>query len=259
MNTWLCVPSARAPHETTFSRWKDMGYKIAVFRDIGAPLIPEADYVIVGEYPGYSQATNRLCKEVLAKDPQCDWVVGGGDDVEPDPNKTADDIAAECSNHFYCAVELAYPPSRPPWSDIPIPSLGGSGKEAPSWKRWSTFGVMQPTGDPWRDVKGRIIERIAGSPWMGREFCRRMYQGQGPFWPEYAHCFGDEELQNVAQKLGVFWQRPDLTHYHHHWSRKSEIIPAHLAEATSRVHWVRFKALFEARRAAGFPGSEPIP
>ncbi len=119
---------------------------------------------------------------------------------------------------------------------------------------------MQPTGDPWSDTKGRIIERIAGSPWIGREFCRRMNGGAGPLWQEYTHCFEDEELQCVAQKLGVFWQRPDLTHKHNHWMRKPNAkVPPHLAEATSPQHWAKFKALFEIRKRAGFPGHEPIP
>ena len=46
-----------------------------------------------------------------------------------------------------------------------------------------TFGVMQPTGDRWGERNGiATIDRIAGSPWMGREFCRRMYHGSGPMY-----------------------------------------------------------------------------
>jgi hypothetical protein len=72
-----------------------------------------------------------------------------------------------------------------------------------------TFGVMQPTGDRWANGS---IDRICGSPWLGREFCTRMYHGKGPMYGGYLHMFGDEELQHVATRLGVLWQRRDLTH-----------------------------------------------
>ena len=242
MSVWLCVPSARAPHETTFPKWIDQGYKVAVFRDIGAPLIPEASFVIVDKYPGYAVASNRLIQEVFARDPECDWVVGGGDDVEPDRTQTGPEIGRECSD----------------------------------W-RADTFGVMQATGDRWgeEDPWAKIqypnapayVDRICGSPWLGREFCRRVNQGRGPFWPQYYHMFVDEELQNVAQRLGVLWQRRDLTHKHNHWARQDTkesrtymgpLPPEHLKEALSKAHWDEAKALFERRKAVGFPGSEPI-
>lgn len=133
-------------------------------------------------------------------------------------------------------------------------------------KQMPLFGVMQPTGDRWGDAQGAYIDRVAGSPWIGREFARRMYGGSGPYWPEYFHMGVDEELQAVATKLGVFWQRPDLTHYHAHWGRprpgermgQVDRMPAFLAEANSPEHWRKYKALFSKRQAAGFPGHEPI-
>jgi len=129
---------------------------------------------------------------------------------------------------------------------------------------------MQPTGDRWGEGQGGFadapIDRVADSPWISREFARRMYGGTGPYWHEYRHQFVDEELQNVALKLGVFWQRPDLTQRHNHWGRPrdgeimapSSRMPAFLAEANSAEHWRKYKGIFEARRAAGFPGHEPI-
>ena len=88
-----------------------------------------------------------------------------------------------------------------------------------------------------------------------------MNGGSGPLWPDYAHMFEDEELQNVAQKLGVLWQRRDLTHLHNHWGLGGDRskMPEFLREVNSKEHWNHFKAIFEARRATGFPGSEPIP
>jgi len=121
---------------------------------------------------------------------------------------------------------------------------------------------MQPTGDRWAEgqwgFQNAPIDRVAGSAWIGREFALRAYGGDGPLWPEYRHMFPDEELQCVAEKLGVFWQRRDLTQFHNHWGRNGNAadMPTFLAEANSREHWDKYKALFEARKAAGFPGHE---
>lgn len=236
MSIWLVLPSARPVAEASacFARWQDMGYRVCVFRDtpdlgpgnhIDALFTPD----VGSGYPGYSRAVNLMAKAVLRQDQTCDWIVAAGDDTYPDPNKRADEIARECTEHFA-----------------------------------DTFGVVQPTGDDWADFHqgkmSRIIERIAGSPWLGREWCLRAYQGVGPLCAEYTHCFADEELQLVAQRMRVFWQRPDLTHYHEHWARTPNAtrIPPHLAEATSKSHWDKYKAIFDARKAAGFPGSEPL-
>jgi hypothetical protein len=127
-----------------------------------------------------------------------------------------------------------------------------------------TLGVTQPTGDRWGEKNGEAtIDRIAGSPWMGREFCRRMYHGSGPMYNGYYHNFADEELQCVAQKLGVFWQRRDLIQEHRHWARpRGDWRDA--PEWAKKINdprfsdWDKSKALFAARKAAGFPGHEPL-
>jgi len=204
MNVWLAIPSAREESQSTLPLWKARGYKVAVFRNLGASLIKCADLVLSGDYPGYAIATNALCAEILENDKECDWVVGGGDDVEPD-KRDPEQIARECTQHFA-----------------------------------GTFGVMQPTGD--RFAQGSI-DRIAGSPWMGRSWCLRANGGQGPFWPSFRHMFGDECLLRVAEKLGVYWRRPDLVHLHRHFMRESldlnsravpSVIPPHLIEGNSR-------------------------
>jgi hypothetical protein len=196
-------------------------------------------------------ATNALAKDVLETDSQCDWIIAGGDDVDPDPNHTADEIARECSEYF---------------DDLYMFRCedGNDFARAMTSEQYSTFGVMQPTGDRFA---GGSIDRIAGSPWMGRAWCERINQGRGPLWPDYLHVFADEELQNVAIKYGVFWQRPELIHLHHHFQRESDAldskavpraIPPHLIEANSKDHWYKFKTLFNERTRTGFPGSEPL-
>ena len=230
MNVWLCLPSARPVAEVNarMDLWRAQGYKIALWRDRLDGVV--TDFRKVGAYPGYAQTVNYLARTVLWHDQQCDWIIAAGDDTDPDPTRRAAEIARECSDYF----------------------LG-------------SFGVMQPTGDPWSDNAGRIIERIAGSPWLGREWCFRAYGARGPLWPGYTHCFADEELQLVAQRLGVFWQRPDLTHLHHNWARPKPggppfgahaDMPEFLADANSVAHWQKYSRLFAQRKAAGFPGSE---
>lgn len=264
-SVWVVLPSARPVAEVNarMSKWRGMGYFVALWRDDkyappGAFAIRTQDMgiglecdllFIAATYPGYAVTVNTMARHILDKDPACDWIVATGDDTDPDPTKRADEIARECSEYFRDRMNRL---SNEKCLGIhPLTVIA----------KYDTFGVMQPTGDPWRDTQGRIIERIAGSPWLGREWCRRINQGAGPLWPEYTHCFADEELQNVAIKLGVFWQRPDLTHHHENWARKRHDradMPAFLTEANSPEHWAKYSKLFAERKAAGFPGHEPI-
>lgn len=244
MSVWLCIPSARPSIEANrnLELWRQMGYKIALWRDHFEDA-PIHDKLAVGAYPGYAVAVNRLAKLVLAEDPDCNWIVAAGDDTQPDLAHRAQVIAVQCTAHFCTQVRVQM-------SDF-------------AWERSlpGTFGVMQPTGDRWADHLGVIIERIAGSPWLGREWCERAYGGQGPLWSEYTHCFADEELQLVAQKLGVFWQRPDLSQHHGNWARErgdAADMPTFLREANSPWHWDKFGRLFRQRKADGFPGHEPL-
>lgn len=267
MSVWFCIPSARPAEEANrvLELWHERGYKIALYFDSCPPMgtvcrgervdgcavirdfrqLPYDHYAHgYGSYPGYAKAVNNLISNVMKLDPDAEWFVTGGDDTEPDPNHTAEEIANQCSEHFERETESSRPGDR-------------------AWGH-ATFGVMQPTGDRFA---GGSIDRIAGSPWIGREFALRVNGGQGPYWPEYTHMFVDEEIMQVALKLGVFWQRPDLVHLHHHFMRKSTAldsvavskpIPAHLVEANSQAHWNRYQSLFLKRKAQGFPGHEPV-
>ncbi len=263
MSVWICVPSARPVPEVRewMVKWRDMGYRVALWRDEVDDLLRPwefglpnaADKVVASPYPGYARASNELIAKVLHEEPECDWVVCGGDDVWPDPNKRAEEIAQECSAYFsYNAVFQSLSKS--------LQDRSGKGA-AEVWDTNATFGVMQPTGDRWGDDEtGRrlwpdapaMIDRICGSPWIGREFAQRINQGNGPFWPEYHHNWADEELQNVAIKLGVFWQRRDLTHFHDHARRQGGAWREH--QKGFDADYVRMKPLFDRRKAAGFPG-----
>lgn len=247
MSVWFCIPSARpaAEAEPVFEQWQRMGYRVAVLRQGEA--VKHTDIQIsTPTYKGWARSINKLVKTILKHDEDVDWVVSGGDDTLPDPDHTEEEIAAQCEDYF----------EEP----------GGVKDGTRSWIN-ATFGVMQPTGDRWGvgehapDRTSAYIDRVAGSPWLGREFCRRMYGGKGPMFEGYKHMFADEELQAVATKLGVFWQRPDLTQRHNHWARprgNRADMPGFAADINSPQHWQESKALFEQRKAAGWPGSEPI-
>ena len=231
--------------------WHKQGYRIAVTREPadgvlgGFPLGLPMDVLPVHSYLGWARSVNLLVSYVMARYADAEWFVTGGDDYWPDLNHTAEEIARECSDRF---------------RNVNIERTGETIEVHP------TFGVMQPTGDRWGDHgdgKGAVIDRIAGSPWMGREFCRRMYHGTGPLYNGYYHNFADEELQCVAQKLGVFWQRRDLIHEHRHWARpRGDVrdMPEWARKINDPAHsdWDKSKALFAARKAAGFPGHEPL-
>lgn len=239
MSVWLTIPSARPPAEANkaLQCWREMGYKIALWvDDLSEIATPKriADVTTgTAEYPGYAVAVNTLIRDIWTRDPTADWFVIGGDDTYPDPNKGADEIAVELFDHFYRSRGL------PP------------------------FGVMQPTGDRYA---GGQIDRICGSAWIGRAFAQRVNEGNGPLWPEYTHMFVDEELQEVALKHGVLWQRPDLTQLHMQWCRDSAAIdsgahetrpPDHIThDGYTPQHWAKYEKLFKERKAAGFPGSE---
>lgn len=242
MSVWFAIPSARpiAEAEPILALWCGRGYRIALWRDDDSEP-PSADFILSSlHYPGYSAAVNALCREIIAKDPSARWIVTGGDDTEPDPNHAPEEIAEECEEHF-ATLTL----------------------RSGHYDQDATFGVMQPTGDRWACGS---IDRIAGSPWMGREFCRRMYGGQGPLFEGYRHMFEDEELQCVAEMLGVFWQRRDITHLHRHFMRRGDSLdavatppPPHLVKWNTAEHWNESQALFRQRKACRFPGHQPLP
>ena len=202
-------------------RWIDRGYQVAVQRDPGAADLP-VDLSLTRPYKGYADAVNFLADTVLGIDPDCDFVVTGGDDVLPDPTHNPQQIAAECTLHFK-----------------------------------GTLGVMQPCGDRHMvDREGKCAaERVCVSPWMGREWCERAYDGTGPMCSLYFHEFVDADLHCVALKHRCLWHRRDITQMHQWWGRtdKKEK-PEHLVELEAK--WDEVKAFFEARKAAGFPDSD---
>jgi len=262
-NVWVCVPSKRPPAEVEkwAQAWRDMGYRLALWRDwetvegelslwpfanlcdhISAPRLRAGDDF--DGYPGYAVATNALIQRVI-NERAAQWCVIGGDDVWPDTTKRADEIAQECEAHF---DNILGDPTRP-------------------FHVTPTFGVMQPTGQRWGDKNGAYVDRVCGSAWLGREFCLSFKDGQGPLWPKFTHMYADECLQNVATRLGVLWQRPDLTHDHRHWGRPREgetmgmrdRMPEFLKKWNTDEHWRESKAEFERLKVEDFASCMPTP
>lgn len=213
------APADVARAGRTFALWQSRGYRTAAVLDNGAPYPPEhCDMTLwAHEYRGWARAVNLLAGSLVY-----DWLVTGGADVLPDERYTAQQIAAECGARF-----------------------GG------------TLGVMQPAGDSFGAIAAPAVDgmRACVSPWIGREWIRKTYGGRGPMHDGYRHCYADGELWSVARRAGRLWWRGDLSQYHDHWTRRGDAQPAHLA-AQAEAHGQADKALYFARLAAGFEGSE---
>lgn len=228
MNVWLLLPTAKPDRgAAAVKRWRARGYKVAVYVDPDCPKF-DSDYRVEQPYPGYWKAMNYLAAELfnpLNYSPlYADVCLFAGDDMDPDPKLTAQELGAQYLERFP-----------------------------------DGFGIMQPCGDPQgRDASGLpAARRICGSAWFGRGWAKRAYGGRGPTDDRYWHFYADEDLKEVAEKLGVLWWRPDVTQYHRHWSwGHMPIQPYH---QKNQRHWDADYSLFCAAKARGFPDAEPLP
>jgi len=184
------MPSANATNAArSVPAWREQGYKVAILQD-RARFEIECDALITRDrYPGWAGSINALFREVVPGD--CPVVVAGGDDMFPDPGRSAQEIAREFMDHF-----------------------GG------------TFGVMQPTGDDFEATR-----TICGSPWLGRAWMERMYAGRGGLCEAYHQQWADDELYWVSRCAGRFWDRPDLTQHHEHFLRTGSPAPVYWVES----------------------------
>lgn len=220
----VLIPTAQRPHaETTLRKWRAAGYAVAVFVDPGAIRVTSYDWIIQAPYPGVWRAWNALARAAIAMGTDTCFLVG--DDMDPPPELLAAEIRKQFLDHFP-----------------------------------NGFGVMQATGDRQGErIGGKwASQRICGSPLVGAEWIRKSYGGEGPVDGRYEAFYADESLLHVAQKLGVLWQREDLTILHRHWSWG--YLPRqdyHLRN--DRLSWTKDKALFQASVAAGFPEGERLP
>lgn len=124
----------------------------------------------------------------------CNLIVTGGDDMLPDPNHTAQELSSQFFQRFR-----------------------------------DGFGVMQPHGDEFLSAK-----RYCGSPFIGRTWFETMYAGRGPMYGGYHHNYADNELFWVARGLGALWERPDLSHFHDHFTRSGSPQPRYWDSVKSK-------------------------
>jgi hypothetical protein len=112
-----------------------------------------------------------------------------------------------------------------------------------------TLGVMVTKGPtPGHD-------RCAWAPFLGREWCERAFEGRGPTEPAFWHNFGDAYLYEVAERLGLLWERNDLEVAHHKWNLQSpRQRPPHLL--VPRAMWAADNARYQQLVADSYPGSE---
>lgn len=268
MSVWMLCPSARPVEEaeTCFARWRALGYKLAVFRELVRGPVTADLLVKTLPYPGYALAQNTLCALVLAEDSTAEWLVCAADDVHPDPTYEPEEIALQCVHHFLGDTFGVMQPTGDRWGECPASECHDFIPRPPGSPMPDRCTLCGRTEDDAFHQGGAYIDRVAGSPWIGREFARRMYGGKGPYWPGYTHMGVDEELRAVALLHGVYWPRRDLMHFHAHWGRpragerigRADRMPEFLRTANSGEEWNRYKRLFAERKAAGFPGSEPL-
>lgn len=183
---WFAIPSA-SPEKCrkTLPVWRDMGYKIAVLQNYERADIPADITVWYDYYPGWPGSVNILCRKIVPA--SCPIVVTGGDDMLPDPNHSAELLAAQFLQRFP-----------------------------------DTFGVMQPHGDEFM-----LARLYCGSPFLGRKWFTSMYGGSGAMFAGYRHNWADNELYWLAKGMGALWERRDLAHHHEHFTRSGEEKPAY--------------------------------
>ncbi len=217
---YVCFPSAMKSHvPVTIGKWAERGYLIAMLTDSDtSPGAKQACdlWLHTVKYPGVWKAWNMLAKAAVANG--ADVCVLIGDDMRPEPRRTAQEIATEYLQR---------------WPD-------GN-------------GVMQPTGDKQGErINGKwASQRICGSPWVGRKWVATAYDGHGPVNGAYGAFYADEELQIIAEARGLLWQREDLAQDHLHWSFQ-RLPRQEYHERNDRNHWAKDKALFESRKKGLF-------
>jgi hypothetical protein len=193
-----------------------MGYRIAILQNQEqADLTDIADIVEWSDhYPGWAASINLLCERIVPR--SAPIVVTGGDDMLPDPNHSAQELAAQFLERFP-----------------------------------DTFGVMQPHGDEFMAAR-----HYCGSPFLGRRWIQTMYRATGPMCAAYHHGYADLELYWVATCLHALWSRPDLSHYHDHFTRRHDAKPRYWR--TVERHEIRDCRTYLERLASRFPGHEPL-
>ena len=222
------MPSANAANcRETLPVWRARGYRVAILQD-RVRFEADADLIVrEDEYRGWPWAINRLCQHSPIRDATV--VIAAGDDMLPDPSRSASELARDYMSRFP-----------------------------------DGFGIMQPTGDQFLNS-----DTFCGSPWFGQGWMKRAFGGHGPIPRHYRHNWADMELHWVARELGVLWERPEVAQSHQHFARASITEsatppgqqtpdpPAYWANSVGRYD-IADAQTFSHRAWAGFPGAAPL-
>jgi len=178
---WLIMPVVNEDLcRANVPRWLAQGYHVCLLQDRTRFDVPGTMILQPwSHYAGYAFSVNFATRELQRHGLLGDVFVYAGEDMHPDPQRNAQEVAERYRTHY--------------------PDLNG---------------IVQPTGD---DLNG--TDRICGSPIVGRDAFKEFNNGFGIFWPGYNHYFADEELFNVSLRHGRLVQDRDLMHYHDHWTR----------------------------------------
>lgn len=169
-------------------------------------------------FEGYYRVINSLVAHAFKNGAEV--VTCAADDMDPDPEHDAQEIAEAYLNRFPDGL-----------------------------------GILQACGDPQGvdEFGHQAASRICGSPTFGRGWFEKAYGGKGPFWDDYRSFYCDEELKEVAEKLGVLWMASEYTFLHKHWSWGWRP-QAEYQKRNSDWHWSADKELFDSRKKMEFPG-----
>lgn len=115
----------------------------------------------------------------------------------------------------------------------------------------STLGVMQCAGDMWGGMAWAAV-----CPAVGREYAQRINGGRGLYWPEYNHYFADQEIREVAERLGKFHLHTSLKIYHDHHTRGGRDGLTAQNRAHTQSKHERDRQIYNSRLSANFPNHE---
>lgn len=240
MIIYVAWPTCNVPRSNrTAEAWMAAGYKVAVTTELPraaiAGLKASVPPLLSDKYDGYYTAMNALTMG-LAHAYRADVVICGGDGLMPDPSRRGHDAAINFAARFKNGFGVMQPIGGERWK----PTARGQGTQA-----WAQH-LMHATP--------RVDERCE-SPWLGRTFILEANGGEGPYARGYKQYFGDVELHDVAQEMGVLWKREDFMQEHRHWSRPGgPTIEPYQVQNFER-EYEKDLALYRARKAKGFPGA----
>lgn len=224
--------------------WMGAGYKVAVATDLPRTAIrgikASVPPLMIKEWKGYYGAVNALAFE-LVKDFRADVVIAGSDMILP------------CTDLRPAALGTAFA------QRFPNEGMGVMLPVADSWVPEQSGGMAHKGMGYARKMHATPIsrDRCEGA-WLGRRFIRESLAWGGPFHEGYTQYFGDCELHDVAEKMGLLFKLETVRQQRIHWSRSGgPPIRDYQAKAFDACYEKDY-ALWRARRYRGYPGSKPL-